>query len=74
LAITAAPVSAYPVVNASTGGAPISVQPRTNSTALSGVTSDGFNSTAAPAANAGIPSIGAFMKGKFHGMIRPTTG
>ena len=72
--MTAAPVSAYPVVNESTGGAPISLQPLTNSTALSGVTSDVLSSTAAPAANAGMPSMAALANGKFHGMINPTTG
>jgi len=55
-------------------GAPISVQPRANSTALSGVTSDGLRSSEAPAASAAMPSSAAFANGKFHGMINPTTG
>ena len=53
---------------------PISDQPRTNSTALSGVTSDGLSSTVAPAASAGMASRPGFANGKFHGVITPTTG
>ena len=71
---TAAPVPPSPVATASTGGAPISVHPRTNSTALSGVTSDGFNSTEAPAASAGNTSTAGMRNGKFHGVITPTRG
>lgn len=56
------------------GGAPTSFQPRTNSTPDSGVTSDGFSSTAQPAASAGGTSRPGIANGKFHGVITPTSG
>lgn len=63
-----------PVSTCSTGGAPISAQPRANSHALSGVTSDGFTKTAAPAISAANASKHGLSKGRFHGVMMPTTG
>ena len=40
----------------------------------SGVNSDGFSTTAQPAIRAGIASPIERISGKFHGLIRPTTG
>src|SRR6195952_3771976 len=68
---TAAPVAPRPVTHARTGGAPISFQPRTSSTADSGVTSDGLMTTAAPASSAGTTSTPGMSSGKFHGVITP---
>ena len=56
---TAAPVAPRPVAQPRTGGAPISRHPSTAARQASGVTSDGFDSTAQPAASAaGMSSIG----------------
>ena len=54
--IRAPPVSAVPLTISRTSGAPISLQPRSTSIAISGVTSDGLITTAAPAISAGIAS------------------
>ena len=71
---TAAPVAPRPVTHANTGGAPICSQPRANSRADSGVTSEGLTTTAAPASSAATASIPGMSNGKFHGVITPTTG
>ena len=72
--ISAPPVSAVPLTIRITSGAPISRQPRSISIAISGVTSEGLITTAAPAISAGIASSKARMSGKFQGLITPTTG
>ena len=44
-----------------------------SSSALSGVSSDGFSTTLFPQASAGASFQAAISRGKFHGMIWPTT-
>ncbi len=56
-----------PVMAENTDRAPISAQPRASSTPESGVISEGFSSTAAPASSAGGTSKPAVMIGKFQG-------
>ena len=56
-------------------GAPISLfQASITSIRLSGVNSDGLTTTAAPAWSAGIESPNAIERGKFQGLMTPTTG
>ena len=63
LSMTASDTSRAPCANASTSGAPESSQPRSSNSAVSGVRSDGFSSTAQPAASAPIASISALATG-----------
>lgn len=46
---------------------------RASSGASSGESSDGFSSTALPAASAGATLVASFMIGEFHGVIAATT-
>ena len=52
LSMTASDTSRAPCASANTSGAPESCHPRSNTSAVSGVRSDGFSSTEQPAANA----------------------
>ncbi len=55
------------------GGSPASVANSANISTDNGVSSDGFNTTVHPAANAGATFHAAIDKGKFHGIIAATT-
>ena len=46
---------------------------RSNSSAVSGVSSAGLSTTVLPAASAGASFHAAIVSGKFHGVISPTT-
>ena len=72
--MTASATSRAPCATANTSGAPDSRQPRTRTSAVSGVRSDGFSNTAQPAASAPSASIIALATGKFHGAMIPMTG
>ena len=64
-----------PCTQSKTSGPPISCfQASTTSTRPSGVNSEGLTTTAAPACSAGIASPSARIKGKFQGLMMPTTG
>ena len=52
---------------------PASSAIRSNSSAVSGVSSAGFSTTVLPAASAGAIFHDAIVSGKFQGTIRPTT-
>ncbi len=54
-------------------GMPASSAIRSNSSAVSGVSSAGFSTTVFPAASAGPSFQPAIVSGKFQGVIRPTT-
>ena len=63
LSMTASDTSRAPWASASTSGAPESSHPRSSSSAVSGVRSDGLSSTAQPAASAPMASISALATG-----------
>ena len=54
-------------------GRPASSASRSNSSAVSGVSSAGLSTTVLPAASAGASFHEAIASGKFHGTISPTT-
>jgi hypothetical protein len=54
-------------------GIPASSAIRSNSIAVSGVSSAGLSTMVLPAASAGAIFQDAIVSGKFHGVIRPTT-
>ena len=54
-------------------GSPASSAIRSNSSAVSGVSSAGLSTTVLPAASAGASFQIAIASGKFHGTISPTT-
>ncbi len=54
-------------------GMPASSAIRSNSSAVSGVSSAGFSTSVLPAASAGAIFQAAIVSGKFHGVISPTT-
>ena len=54
-------------------GSPASSANEANRSAVSGVSSAGFNTTVLPAASAGPSFHAAIVSGKFHGTISPTT-
>ena len=54
-------------------GIPASRAMRSNSSAVSGVSSAGFSTTVLPAASAGASFHDAITSGKFHGVINATT-
>ena len=54
-------------------GTPASSAIRSNSSAVSGVSSAGFRTTVLPAASAGPSFQPAIVRGKFQGVINPTT-
>ena len=73
--ISAVAGSALPLTTAMTSGPPISSrQASTIIPRVSGVNSEGFITTLAPAIRAGIASPSERIRGKFQGLIRPTTG
>ena len=79
LAIPGARTSASPTVSpspwstrTSPAGAPASSKSRSTHAPLSGVSSEGFSSTAFPAATAIAVSVNGMPKGKFHGAITAT--
>lgn len=55
------------------GGSPASRQIRPRSSAGEDVTSDGFSTTALPAAIAGASFCASMVSGEFHGVIAATT-
>ena len=55
------------------GGRPASARSSANISAVSGVTEAGFRTTAFPIASAGAIFHIAWRRGKFHGVIAPTT-
>ncbi len=63
LSMTASDTSRAPCASASTSGAPESCQPRSSTSAVSGVRSDGLSSTEQPAASAPMASIRALATG-----------
>ena len=63
VSITASDTSRAPCASANTSGAPDSSQPRSSSSAVSGVRSDGLSNTAQPAASAPMASINALATG-----------
>ena len=72
---TAVPVEPSPVATARTAGPPTSSRkPRTHSTHDRGATSDGLDSTAAPAMRAGTMSMAGAPIGPFQGVMTPTSG
>ncbi len=71
---SAAPVSPRPVATWKVpSGRPHSASISAISSEVRGVTSDGFSTTALPAARAGMQSPNELLSGKFHGPITPTT-
>ena len=54
-------------------GIPAASAIRSNSSAVSGVSSAGLSTTVLPAASAGASFQAAIVSGKFHGVISPTT-
>ena len=75
LSTRAPPVSPIPWTTSKTSGPPISCfQASTTSAIPSGVNSEGLMTTAAPAISAGIASPSERIRGKFQGLMIPTTG
>ena len=71
---SASPVEPSPVTMLTTpAGSPASWQSSANASALSGVNSAGFKTTVLPVASAGAIFHASMRRGKFHGMICPTT-
>lgn len=72
--MSAAPVGPAPVTTWSrSSGMPVAFHTSFAASRQSGVTSEGFTTTALPAASAVRASRSATWKGVFHGAITPTT-
>ena len=71
---SAAPVSPAPCTTLTRpGGAPASAKTRATHSPESGVSSDGFSTTALPAATAAAAWLSGIENGKFHGVMTATT-
>ena len=71
---SAPPVSPAPcATRTSPSGAPASTNTRATHSPESGVSSDGFSTTAFPAATAIAVCVSGMLNGKFHGEMIPST-
>ena len=73
-AVSAAPTDGPPVTTLITpGGKPASAARSASSSAVTGVSSDGFTTAVHPAASSGASFQVSSSSGEFHGMMAPTT-